>query len=79
VGLHDVYAAALSIKHAHGSGGSCPENPPFEKVEYVAGLENPTEASKNIVRWLVKHGYSDEAIAKAMGKNALRVLRDTWG
>jgi membrane dipeptidase len=79
VGLHDVYAAALSIKHAHGSGGSGPENPPFEKVEYVAGLENPTEASKNIVRWLVKHGYSDEAIAKAMGKNALRVLRDTWG
>jgi membrane dipeptidase len=78
VGLHEVYAAALSIKHAHGSGGGGPENPPFEKVEYVAGIENPTEASKNIVRWMVKHGYSEEAIAKVMGKNVLSVLREAW-
>lgn len=77
VGLHDVYAAALSIKHAHSSGGG-PQNPPHEKVEYVAGLENPTEGSKNIVRALVKHGYSDQDIAKVMGGNALRVLREVW-
>jgi membrane dipeptidase len=78
VGLHNVYAAALSIKHAHGSGSGGPENPPFEKVEYVAGLENPTEGSLNIVRALVKYGYSDEDIAKVMGGNALRVLREVW-
>jgi membrane dipeptidase len=45
----------------------------------VAGLENPTEGSHNIVRWLVKHGYSDEDIAKVMGGNALRVMRAAWG
>ncbi|HVS14723.1 MAG TPA: membrane dipeptidase [Thermoanaerobaculia bacterium] len=84
VGLHQAYAANLSIDRsragkASGDGavvGS--KNPPFEKVSYVEGLENPTEGSKNILRWLVAHGYSDEDIAKAMGENVLRVLRQVW-
>ena len=37
------------------------------------GLENIGEFP-NIVRWLVKHGYSDDEIAKAIGGNTLRVL-----
>ncbi|MFQ5704758.1 MAG: dipeptidase [Gemmatimonadales bacterium] len=80
VQLHDVYAANLSIKQAHSRGGDSnrPKNPPYEKVEYVEGIENPTEASQNIVRWLVKHGYSDEDIIKAMGGNAMRLLRAVW-
>jgi len=77
VGLHDVYASALSIA-ASRAGPDQKVNPPFERVEYVAGLENPTEGSTNILRWLVKHGYSDEDIAKVMGENALRVLREVW-
>ena len=32
----------------------------------------------NIVRWLVRHGYSDEDIVKVIGGNALRVLREVW-
>ncbi len=75
--MHDVYAAALSIKEAHASAKAS-TNPPFEKVEYVSGLENPTEGSQNIIRWLVKHGYTDEDIAKAMGGNALRLLTEVW-
>lgn len=43
-------------------------------IEYVKGLENPTEAWKNIYRWLVSHGYSDDEIAKVTGENTLRVL-----
>ena len=46
--------------------------------EYVAGIENPTEAFPNIVRWLVKHGYSDDDIAKVIGGNAMRVLDKVW-
>jgi membrane dipeptidase len=80
VGLHDVYSAALSIKEATAPrpAGTGPKNPPFERVDYVKGLENPTEGSRNIVRWLVKHGHSDEDIAKVMGGNALRLLREVW-
>lgn len=79
VGLHDVYAAALSIKEAQaGPASQGPPNPPFGKVPYVRGLENPTEGSKNLVRWLVKKGYSDQDIAKVMGENILRVLREVW-
>ncbi len=80
VGLHEVYAGALSIKEAHRSHAATQavRNPPFEKVDYVKGLENPTEGSHNIVRWLVKQGHSDEDIVKVMGGNALRLLREVW-
>jgi membrane dipeptidase len=79
VGLHEVYAKALSLQEAQAAAGTQgPPNPPFEKVPYVRGLENPTEGSKNIVRWLVKRGYSDADIAKVMGQNILRVLREVW-
>lgn len=79
VGLHRVYASALSIKESRGAQtGAQSKNPGFEEVEYVKGLENPTEGSHTIVRWLVKHGYSDEEIAKAMGGNALRLLGQAW-
>ena len=75
VGLHHTYAANLSIKESHG--GDKPDQH-YEEVEYVEGLENPTEGSHNIVRWLVRHGHSDEDIEKVMGGNALRVTREAW-
>jgi microsomal dipeptidase-like Zn-dependent dipeptidase len=46
----------------------------FSEVAHVKGMENPGEA----MRWLVKHGDSDDAVRKVAGANALRVLRDTW-
>jgi membrane dipeptidase len=75
VGLHHVYAANLSIEESRGRGKP---DQHFEEVEYVEGLENPTEGSHNIVRWLVKHGYSDADIEKVMGGNALRVMGEAW-
>lgn len=71
VGLHHVFANALSISAAHGKKE-------FDEVEYVEGIESPVEAFPNIVRWLVKHGYSDTDIAKVIGRNVLRVLNDVW-
>jgi len=71
VGLHHVFAGELSISAAHGKAA-------FEEVEYVKGIENPAEAFPNIVRWLVKHGYSDDDISKALGENIVRVLREVW-
>ena len=70
VGLHHAYAALFSI--AQVLGGKT-----YEEVEYVDGLENPADFP-NIIRWLVKHGYSDEAIAKVVGGNVLRVLKQVW-
>ncbi len=55
-----------------------PDMDDFREVEYVRGIENPTEGSRNILRWLVKHGYSDEEIGKVIGGNALRLLREVW-
>ncbi len=81
VGLHHVYAAALSIDETHegGEGGEGEQqSPEFEEVPYVKGIENPTEASHNILRWLVKHEYSDEDITKVLGGNILRVLDEVW-
>ena len=75
VGLHRTYAAALSLKESRPAGEPGQE---YDEVAYVDGLENPTEGSHNIVRWLVKHGYSDADIEKVMGANALRVMTQAW-
>ena len=71
VGLHRHYASQLSTKGTQASSE-------FPEVDYVQGLENPTEASHNILRWLVKHDYSTEDIQKVLGKNILRVLHEVW-
>jgi len=71
VGLHHFFAKQLSISAAHGQQA-------FEEVAFVDGIENPGEALPNIVRWMVKHTYSDGDIAKAIGGNAMRVLGEVW-
>ncbi|RSK55263.1 dipeptidase [Bacillus canaveralius] len=70
VGIHDLLSGQLSIKSA--------QMPNMQKVEYVKGLENPAECFPNILRWLVKHGYSREDIRKVIGANIFRVLEATW-
>ncbi len=75
VGLHNAYAASLSIDRSRANKSS---SPPFERVAYVAGLENPTEGSINIPKTLIERGYSDQEISKVLGGNALRVLAQVW-
>ncbi len=75
VGLHRTYMANLSIQDSRG--GHHPDQH-FEEVEYVEGLENPTEGSINIIRWLVNAGHSNEDIEKVMGGNAMRVMAEAW-
>ena len=70
VGLHHLFAKELSIKETHAGAK-------FDEVPFVDGLENPSEY-RNIVRWLVKNGYSDGEIAKVIGGNTLRVLKKVW-
>ena len=72
LGLHHAFAVQLSLSAIRDSG------PSYTQVPYVDGMENPGEAMRNAVRWLVKHGYTDTDIAKIAGGNALRVLRETW-
>ena len=79
VGLHNAYTKSLSLEESRAANKNAAEpSQAYDKVEYVKGLENPTEGSFNLVRWLVKHGYGDDDIAKVMGGNALRLLREVW-
>jgi len=71
VGLHHYFAKQLSI-------GAASRGMQYEEVEFVDGIENPAEAFPNIVRWMVKHDYSDGDIAKAIGGNVMRVLEEAW-
>ena len=71
VGLHDAFAANLSLGQAHAGVQ-------YDKVPYVDGLENPAEAMGNIIGWLVQHDYSDDEIRKVVGGNTLRVLQEVW-
>ncbi len=70
VGFHGEFAAQLGV---HSLGG-----PAFDKVPYVAGLENPTENFGNIIGTLVKRGYTDADIQAVIGGNILRVLSQVW-
>lgn len=71
VGLHHAFSKQLGVAAIH-------RGLEFPPVEFVDGLENPTETFPNIVRWLVSHGYSDDDIAKVIGGNARRVLARVW-
>jgi membrane dipeptidase len=71
VALHKVFSRELSLTETRT------RELEYHEVEYVDGLENPSQF-KNIVRWLVKNGYSDEEIGKVIGGNVLRVLREVW-
>ena len=71
VALHHAFAGPLSL-------GAIQQGATFEEVPYVDGMENPTEAMRNAVGWLVRHGYADLDVAKIAGGNAMRVLRATW-
>jgi membrane dipeptidase len=50
----------------------------LRRLKYVRGMENPSECMQNVARWMIKHGYSDEEIAKIVGGNGLRLLREVW-
>lgn len=71
VGLHDAFAAHLSIAEAHG-------HVDHPRVPYVDGLENPAECYWNITSWLVGRGYSDDEIVQVLGGNIMRVLAEVW-
>ena len=70
VGLHRQFADLLA-----GATAAAPDHP---RVPYVAGLESPEECFRNIVGWLVKHGYADDEIGAVVGGNILRALREIW-
>lgn len=70
--IHEVYAK-------HFMQGTRPAvNPNFKRDKFVKGLENPTEAMENILRWLISHNYSDEDMAKVLGLNVINLLKQVW-
>jgi len=50
----------------------------LKKLGYVKGVDNPTESTQNVARWMVHHGYSDGEIAKVVGGNAVELFRKAW-
>ena len=70
VALHRTFAHLLSLSRMGG--------PSYEPVEYVDGLENPTECFANICDWLVGHGFSDAEVQQVLGGNICRALGEIW-
>ncbi|MHB8312329.1 MAG: dipeptidase [Candidatus Dormibacteria bacterium] len=71
VGLHRVMGERFGQQLS-------PPPEPIEPVPWVDGLESPAEALQNIVRWLVRHGYSDQDILMVAGGNIVRMLETAW-
>ena len=72
VALHHAFAAALS------TGETSKHAQEYQEVPFVKYLENTTEASWNIPRWLIRHGYTSQEIGKVLGGNTIRVLEEVW-
>lgn len=68
VGLQHAFDEMLSLSESHGDH--------FEESAFVRGLENPAEAAKNMIRWMIKKDYKVNDMQKIIGGNALRVLKD---
>jgi membrane dipeptidase len=49
----------------------------IKDLEYVPGMESPSDFN-NVTKGLVRDGYSDDEIAKVMGQNALRLIKECW-
>jgi membrane dipeptidase len=71
VQLHKVFGHLLGISRVTSG-------PAFDPVEYVDGLENPTENFANICGWLVKNGFDDESVRAVLGGNIYRALQAIW-
>lgn len=71
VGMHAVFAKQFSVAAARGGLE-------FDAIEFVDGIENPSESFPNIVRWLVTHDYSDGEIQNVIGRNVMRALTEVW-
>jgi membrane dipeptidase len=71
VAMHQVFAKVLDL-------GTATAGPPFTRVAYVDGLENPTECFPNLCAALVKRGWSDDDIGLVLGGNILRLLTEVW-
>jgi membrane dipeptidase len=69
VALQDAFDSMLSLHESHG-------NADYQMAPYLKGLENPTEAMSNMIKWLIKMNYRVQEIEKIVGGNALRVLKD---
>jgi len=83
-GAHqELYKVWFPRRLGHYKRGDSTEDKPFPIPEgvvnpgYVKGLENPNEYV-NVLRWMIKHGYSDAEIQKVVGGNALRLLEKVW-
>jgi membrane dipeptidase len=73
VGVLKVFATQLSLDTERSRSLT-----DYVDCEFVDGVESPAEGTINCTRWLVKHGYSDADIAKVLGENSMRVLRQVW-
>lgn len=73
VGLHNMFSANMSI-----SEGTKSNDTEYDSIEYVKGMENPSEAMTNIIRWLIKNNYAEEDMKKVLGTNIMRVLKQVW-
>ncbi|HEY2549109.1 MAG TPA: membrane dipeptidase [Streptosporangiaceae bacterium] len=71
VALHRVFGHLLGI-------GRATSGPPFDRVEYVDGLENPTENFANICGALVRRGYDDKQAQAVLGGNIYLALQSIW-
>lgn len=68
VALQRAFDERLQISASH-------QGKNFDESDYVLGAENPTEAVKNMMKWLVKNKYKKADIVKVAGENVMRVLK----
>ena len=76
--VHRERANDIGLGHYTRPGKTASPAPSYPPIEYVRGMENPSECLMNTARSLILRGYSDEEIIKVIGGNGLRVMEQVW-
>lgn len=86
IGLENGYGRTreemefLRYYHPEVVGTILPKTTDYDHTKkYSArGMEDPSTVKLNIIRELIKRGYSDDEIGKILGNNFIRVFKTAW-
>lgn len=76
LGPDTFYGDHVRLYEAAGWSARPVKDVPALDIDAVRGADNPSEVPRQVAASLIKRGWSDPDIAKVLGENAIRVMKE---